>query len=90
MEHACVLCQSDVLFPEHFHPPVREAVTRVDQEARETTTTDRPDIKTLEESEIESIRRALEQTGGNRTRAAGLLGITRRGLIYKLKRLGMR
>jgi len=90
MEHACVLCQSDVLFPEHFPPPVREAVTRVDQEARETTTTDRPDIKTLEESEIESIRRALEQTGGNRTRAAGLLGITRRGLIYKLKRLGMR
>ncbi len=46
-------------------------------------------LKTLEENEIEVIRRALEQTGGNRTRAAELLGITRRGLIYKLKRLGM-
>lgn len=33
------------------------------------------------------IQRALEATGGNKTRAAQLLGITRRGLIYKLKRM---
>jgi DNA-binding NtrC family response regulator len=46
-------------------------------------------VKTLEESEIEMVRHALEQTGGNRTKAAELLGITRRGLIYKLKRLGL-
>jgi transcriptional regulator with PAS, ATPase and Fis domain len=48
-----------------------------------------PDVKTLEQNEAEIIRRVLEQTGGNRTRAAELLGITRRGLIYKLKRLGI-
>jgi transcriptional regulator with PAS, ATPase and Fis domain len=48
-----------------------------------------PGVKTLEESEIEMVRRALEQTGGNRTKAAELLGITRRGLIYKLKRYGL-
>lgn len=31
------------------------------------------------------IRRALDRTGGNRTRAAGLLGISHRALLYKLK-----
>ena len=50
--------------------------------------TDRP-VETLEEAEIELIRRALEQTDGNRTHAAALLGITRRGLIYKIKRFGI-
>ena len=39
--------------------------------------------------ELDTIRRAIEQTGGNRTRTDELLGITRRGLIYKLKRLGL-
>ncbi len=33
------------------------------------------------------IRRALEHTGGNRARAAKLLGITREGLRKKLIRL---
>ena len=31
------------------------------------------------------IRRALEQTGGNRTKASVLLGISHRALLYKLK-----
>jgi DNA-binding NtrC family response regulator len=45
--------------------------------------------KTLEQQEYEAVEAALKQTGGNRTHAAQLLGITRRGLIYKLKRLGL-
>ena len=89
MDHARLLCQTDVVLPEHLPPAVREAVAHAVVDARETVTAKRPDVKTLEESEIEAIRRALEKTGGNRTRAAELLGITRRGLIYKLKRLGM-
>ena len=35
------------------------------------------------------IRRALEQTGGNRTRAATVLGISHRALLYKLKEHGI-
>ncbi len=35
------------------------------------------------------IRRALERTGGNRTRAATLLGISHRALLYKLKEHGI-
>jgi len=89
MEHARLLCQTDVILPEHLPPVVREAILHAAEGARETVAAERPDVKTLEESEIETIRRALEKTGGNRTQAAELLGITRRGLIYKLKRLGM-
>ncbi len=35
------------------------------------------------------IRRALARTGGNRTEAAVLLGISRRALLYKLKEYGI-
>jgi len=35
------------------------------------------------------IRRALARTGGNRTEAAALLGISRRALLYKLKGYGI-
>ncbi|MBI3003658.1 MAG: sigma-54-dependent Fis family transcriptional regulator [candidate division NC10 bacterium] len=35
------------------------------------------------------IRRALARTGGNRTEAAALLGISRRALLYKLKDYGI-
>ena len=43
-------------------------------------------IKKAEELiERELIRRALEQTGGNRTHAARLLEISHRSLLYKLK-----
>jgi len=49
--------------------------------------------RTLEERvddlEREAIRDALAQSGGNKTRAAKILGLTRNGLNLKLKRLGL-
>ena len=39
--------------------------------------------------EEELIRRALKQTGGNRTRASQLLEISHRALLYKLKEYGI-
>ena len=39
--------------------------------------------------EAELIRRALERTGGNRTRAAELLELSYRALLYKLKEYGI-
>jgi two-component system, NtrC family, response regulator AtoC len=37
------------------------------------------------EAEIHAIGRALEQTGWNRRRAAQLLSISYRGLLYKIR-----
>lgn len=39
--------------------------------------------------EVRQIRRALQQTGGNRTHAARLLEISHRALLYKLKEYGI-
>jgi transcriptional regulator with PAS, ATPase and Fis domain len=39
--------------------------------------------------EREQIKRALEVTGGNKTHAAKSLGVTYRGLLKKMQRLGM-
>ncbi|MFH0730413.1 MAG: sigma-54 dependent transcriptional regulator [Pseudomonadota bacterium] len=92
IERVRLLSQTDVILPEHLPPAVRQAVSSTQtpvaagkQPIRELQAS----LKTLEESEMEVIRHTLEQTGGNRTKAAEFLGITRRGLIYKLKRLGI-
>jgi DNA-binding NtrC family response regulator len=89
IERAWLLSQTDVILPEHLPPVVRMATSRSLSGAIETDSGVHLDVQTLEASEADSIRRALEQTEGNRTRAADLLGITRRGLIYKMKRLGI-
>ena len=48
-----------------------------------------PPVRTLRclraEAEILAISRALEQTGWNRKRAAELLNISYRGLLYKIR-----
>jgi transcriptional regulator with PAS, ATPase and Fis domain len=43
----------------------------------------------VQELEIKLISGALAETGGNRNKAANLLGITRQGLYNKLKRYGI-
>jgi DNA-binding NtrC family response regulator len=40
-------------------------------------------------AEREAILAALEACGWNKTRAAGRLGISRRGLLYKVKDYGI-
>ncbi|MHC4730683.1 MAG: AAA-type ATPase lid domain-containing protein, partial [Planctomycetota bacterium] len=51
------------------------------------TTADRGEVKTLREMEAEMVARALEATGGNRTQAAKLLGITYPTLKKKIDEL---
>ena len=44
----------------------------------------------LEELERRAIEDALAKCGGNRTRAAQKLGISRRSLLYKMKKYSIR
>ncbi len=77
MERVRLLARTDVLLPEHLPPSVRGARPQAASDA------------TLEAAEVDAVRKALLQAGGNRTHAAELLGISRRGLIYKIKRFGL-
>jgi two-component system response regulator AtoC len=60
-------------------------------EARHATVgaTDAPFQTSLEEAEKSLLTRALEKSGGNQTRAAVLLGITRDTLRYKMKKFNL-
>lgn len=92
MAHVRLLCQTDVVLPEHLPPAVRKNAPASPDAARPVAPAPSPTDsapKTLEQQEYEAVAAALRQTGGNRTRAAELLGITRRGLIYKIKRMGL-
>ena len=44
----------------------------------------------LQQVEDDMVRQAVERTGGNQTRAAALLQISRDALRYKMKKLGLR
>jgi len=46
-------------------------------------------VGNMDEIQKQAILEALETTGGNKTQAARLLGISRRNLIYKLRSYGM-
>ena len=57
-------------------------------QAAEVAPMDEGNRSPLAKKEEEVIVRALAECGGNRTHTAKKLGISRRALIYKLKRLG--
>ena len=80
MTRAALLSRGDIIMPEHLPPTLR---------APQAAPSRTPPLQTLEAVEIETIRRALSQTEGNRTHAAEVLGISRRGLINKIKRFGL-
>ncbi len=91
MERARLLSRTDVILPEHLPPAVRPGAaaypvrTDTNEDAVLPAAAAGP-VLPLDRIERESIESALERMGGNRTRTAELLGISRRTLIYKLKR----
>ena len=79
IQRAVLVCEGEVLLPQHLPPRLRP-----DRPARPqvTFTVGTP----LLEVEREMVVRALRVAGNNRTKAADLLGITRRALYNKLRK----
>jgi DNA-binding NtrC family response regulator len=87
MERAHILSGTDVIMPEHLPPALNSSDKNEESSSFDTGSSDNSGVKTLREVAETAIRNALDETEGNKTKAAELLGITRRGLIKKLKRL---
>ncbi|HYP76972.1 MAG TPA: sigma-54 dependent transcriptional regulator [Polyangiaceae bacterium] len=94
IERAAVLCSGDLLLPEHL--PVRVVAGSAGRasSAPPGVENSREDILARARNELQGIERqrildALEQSGGNQTRAAEVLGISRRTLVYRLSELGV-
>jgi len=74
--------------PEQLSPHIREKIPRLMIEGTSAGTETLPER--VQRLERRMIGDALKRFDGNRTRAANALGITRQGLLKKLKRLGIR
>ncbi len=82
IERAMVLCESDTITASDLPERVRAALDPVQVQLR---TGELSVKKTVSAVEQILIRRALQKTKGNRTRAAELLEISHRALLYKIK-----
>jgi two-component system response regulator AtoC len=83
IEHAVVMCSSPRIGVRDLPISVRQAVQTSDGQTQE------PQGLNLHQTERNLIFRALEQSGGNRTEAAKILGISRRTLHRRLKELNI-
>jgi two-component system response regulator AtoC len=82
IERAMVLAESDILQATDLPERIRDAVDPVQVQL---ATGELSIKRTTAAIEQILIRRALQKTKGNRTRAADLLEISHRALLYKLK-----
>jgi two-component system, NtrC family, response regulator AtoC len=82
IERAMVLAESDVLQTGDLPERIREALDPVQVHLASGELSVKKTTAAIEEI---LIRRALQKTKGNRTRAADLLEISHRALLYKIK-----
>ena len=83
IEKAVIMADGDVLKPEHIELNALMQPSTGDNNKQEMPT------QTLEATECEAIRRAMQQFDGNVSQVANALGITRQTLYSKLKRYGI-
>ena len=80
MEHAVVMADGHIVLPAHLPKASRGVGSAAPVAMRDT----------IEEMERQAIAAALAAEGDNRTRAAKRLGVSRRALIYKMIKYGLR
>jgi two-component system response regulator HydG len=85
IERAVIMARGEVIAPADL-PPGIQALSSAEKELAGLAL---PSGVSLQEVEKTLILKTLEDTGGNRTRAAEILGINRRTLQNKLKEYGI-
>ncbi len=81
MERAAIMADGNLVLPKDLPPQL--------QAAEPSEKSGSVLVGDMREIQRRAILEAIEKTGGNKTRAAGLLGISRRNLIYKLREYGL-
>ena len=84
VERAVIMARGEMVTPAEFP----DILLQLDPEIK-ATYVDLSPGRTLKDVEKDMIIRTLEETGGNRTHAAKILGISRRTLQLKLKEYGI-
>lgn len=80
-ERLCILMAGKTIEEHHLPPEITSSLPAERGEIRLPE-----EGLNLEQLEIDLIRQALERTGGNRSRAARLLGISRDTLLYRMQK----
>jgi DNA-binding NtrC family response regulator len=82
LERASILCEGPLILPQDLPSHIQHP--KHDRERSGSVL-----VGNMKEIQRQAILEALEKTGGNKTKAAELLGIGRRTFIYKLRDYGM-
>jgi transcriptional regulator with PAS, ATPase and Fis domain len=94
IERAMVLGKSEILGAENFPAQIKRVREQMDSPRYILGQLKLPEvgislIETVEDMEKRLIQEALERTGGNKTKAAELLGVTRKIMRYKAEKYGL-
>jgi DNA-binding NtrC family response regulator len=80
VERAMILCDTECISKVELNTDERKDNSKID-----TWLSSLSFEEAKQKIERKYIEKALTETGGNRTKAAKILGISRRSLLYKLK-----
>ncbi len=83
---SAILARGTLILPEDLPETLRQSLPPAEGAPADEGTVLVGDMEAIQKR---AILEALEKTGGNKTKAAKLLGISRRTLIYKLRSYGM-
>lgn len=92
LERAMIYCEGGEIGVEDLDPALARTGAGALAAQPATARADKPAVEedaSLESLEKEAIKKALERFGGNRSRAALELGLSRRTIHYKIKRYGL-
>ena len=77
VEHAFVMCRGEIISLEHLPPELQDPTDPM------------PSDESVAEDDVTRIVTALEKSGGNKSKAARLLGMSRRTIYRKMEELGI-